>query len=493
MLAARTEVVAKAEAEAAKAQLEKEAVLEAISDLKVKNATADTRAARENAENLKTTQRANAAAARSAAFAEALERGVALASPAQVGALDFSKRLGVVCTSTAVIPANAYETYFKVNDGSLNTQPIREFAACYRKRAGEIQRRSDVASWTTGAALVGLLVAGNTMAPKKTKVMWTSAAIVPLILNDLRGSGYRAQLYSAGADALDQVALRYDLLASRLQTAESHIGSLKAASGELGLVCADLADSLRRAKTLPDTARRTTVIEGVQAVSERCDAAAKTSRRLSLILSGFDSDKDTLQLYATNDASRVAARMDLLQRALRASPFEVFRSIAKLPFATVEALISGNGLEPRGDPRSDLSYLVAGRRINPDAPAVPDELESALVLSQAFEQALAEYQKQVTDMSAQTLSAKDKKAIREQAESAGEILETSRRARRQFERTMPILNEARLKTAAVLYWDREAIPSLDPRLIDKRNLSLSTVISAAEEEADAAPKAAAAK
>ena len=498
VLAARTKVVARAEAEAAaealqaaNAQLKAEKVREAVSDLKAKNETLDTRTERLNAENLKAAQADRSATARSVNWAETRERAGGLIVPAPAGGLDLSRRFGVACTRGRIDAPDAYKTYFPVPDAStaLDTRPIREFAACYRRRAAQVQLGSDIASWTTGTALVGLLVAGNTMAPKKTTVMWTSGAIVPLILNDLRGSGYRAQLYSAGADALDQVALRYNLLAFRLKSAKVYVAKLEDRRDKLHGACASLAQSIRLTKTLPDTARRTILLEGVQAVADRCDAAARTHRRLRLILSGIQGADGELQLYATDDALRVAGRMDLLQRALRASPFEVFRSIAKLPFATVEALISGDGLKPRGDPRSDLSYLVSGRRLNPETPALPEDLEFAMVLSKAVEQALAEYESEAVTASRSKLSADEKKRLRTDAENSRRILASFDQAREELEMTIPLLNEARAKTAAVLYWDKEAIPSLDPRLIDKRVLSLSTVVAEAEPEVGTAGKA----
>lgn len=421
-----------------------------------------------------------------------LDRAAGLAIPARVSALDLSSRFGVVCTRAPSGNDNDYSRWFTVpKDGArpLDTRPIREFAACYRRRAGQIQLGSDIAGWTTGVALVGLLVAGNTMAPKKTTVMWTSGAVVPMILNDLRGSGYRSQLYSAGADALDQVAFRYDVLAFRLQHAELHFETLTGNGDAIDKTCADLAESLRSAKTLPDTARRTVVLEGVQALSARCDAAAKTHSRLKLILSDAVAARSALQLYAADDALRVAARMDLLQRALRASPFEVFRSIAKLPFATVEALLSGEGLHPRSDPRSDLEYLVGGRRLSFATPALPDELDPAVALSQAFEQALKEYVAEAPKGAGKKRQSEAEKAAEARRVLAETIQAVSSDARRTLRRAIPPLNEARLNTAAVLHWDQEAIPSLDPRRIDKRVLSLSSAIIASEAagEADSKP------
>jgi len=430
--------------------------------------------------------------ARTVDWSADLGRAATLIRPAPVSALDLSSRFGVVCTRGPFHDENAYAAWFTANANQakpLNTQPIREFAACYRQRAGQIQLGSDIAGWTTGVALVGLLVAGNTMAPKKTTVMWTSGAVVPMILNDLRGSGYRSQLYSAGADALDQVAFRYDVLAFRLQHAELHFETLTGNGDAIDKTCADLAQSLRSAKTLPDTARRTVVLEGVQALSARCDAAAKTHSRLKLILSDAMAAKGALQLYATDDALRVAARMDLLQRALRATPFEVFRSIAKLPFATVEALFSGEGLHPRSDPRSDLDYLVGGRRLSFDTTALPDELDPAVALSQAFEQALKEYVAEAPKGSGKKRQSEAEKAAEARKVLAETIQAISSDARRTLKRTIPPLNEARLNTAAVLYWDQEAIPSLDPRKIDRRVLSLSSLIIASEtaSKADSKP------
>lgn len=374
---------------------------------------------------------------------------------------------------------------------SCVTGEVSDFAESYRARAARRQTKADYAA---GASVIGVmgLFAGGAGAAASTQQGWSFLGVTPILANDLNAPDHRGMLDMGGAAGLDRLAERYRTLEVRLSALD-----VAAAGRPVAADIADLCRKLVKAKdgvrTMPDDSRRTLLLEGIQELIKRCRLQQQASIALRDYSAAWSGERTQLGARSALDALEVTRRIDLFDRAMRASPFEAFRTAIAAPFLTVGGAITGNEavFNARADPRKDRDYVVVLRSLAL-APALPAvDLATDNPLTMATEQALAEVRKEAEAARTRAAGArgKDKAKLLAQAEvivastPEDNLIEIAE----DLSSRAQLLNVERRAALLVAAADGDNRVNIDPRLLTKVEKAAEAA-AAAEEPAAETPK-----